>query len=181
MHFKKQDLWTIPNLIGYMRIILIPFIIYYYIHDQFMISAMLLLISTASDLVDGTIARHCNMVTDLGKILDPIADKLTHAALAICLAFRYRWMRALLLLMIGKESYMAYKGIQNLKQGKMMDGAFASGKVCTASLFIGILILFLFPNIDIKFANTIIGILMIIMSYTWIFYIRYYHKEEHHA
>lgn len=176
MHFKTKDLWTIPNIIGYIRMGMIPFILYYFIHEQYMISSILLLISTLSDLVDGTIARKFNMVTDLGKILDPIADKLTHFAIGIGLMFKYPLMKGLVLLMIGKEGYMAFKGIQNLKKGKMMNGAFNCGKVCTASLFIGLFILFLFPNISIIWANAIILVLMAIMLYTWGFYIHYYHS-----
>ena len=181
MQFKKKDLWTIPNIICYMRVGMIPFIIYFYLHEKFHIASILLLISTFSDLIDGTIARKFNMVTDLGKILDPVADKLTHASLVICLMFRYTWMRMLFALMVCKEGYMAWKGIQNLKKGKMMNGAYNCGKVCTASLFIGLFFLFLFPNISVSLANTIIGFLMIVMVYTWIFYIRYYHKEELHV
>ena len=178
MHFKTKDLWTIPNIIGYIRIGMIPFIFHFFIHKQYMLSSMLLLISTLSDLVDGTIARKWNMVTDLGKILDPIADKLTHFAIAIGLMFKYPLMKVLIVLMIGKEGYMAYKGLQNLREGHMMNGAFHCGKVCTASLFIGLFILFLFPNISLCWANTIIVVLMAIMLYTWGFYIHYYHVGD---
>ena len=72
------------------------------------------------------------MVTELGKALDPVADKLTHAALALCLAFRYPLMWALLALMAVKEGYMGIMGLYFLKRGKMLDGAMWFGKVCTA-------------------------------------------------
>ena len=178
MHFKTKDLWTIPNIIGYIRVLMIPFIIHFYLEENYLLSSLLLLISTFSDLIDGTIARKFNMVTDLGKIIDPIADKLTHFALVICLCFRYPFMRILCILMICKEGYMAFKGLQYLKKGKMMNGAYNCGKVCTASLFIGLFFLFLFPTISIQLANGIIIFLMIVMVYTWCFYIHLYHKED---
>lgn len=87
------------------------------------------------------------MVTELGKALDPIADKLTHAALAICLATRYPMMWALIALMLVKEGYMGVIGLIFLKKGKMLDGAMWFGKVCTAVLFAGLLVLFLFHSL----------------------------------
>ena len=88
--FNKKDLFTIPNLMGYFRILLIPVFCYFYIKKQtYLLAAGIVLISSLTDLFDGYIARRFNMVTELGKALDPVADKLTHAALALCLAFRY--------------------------------------------------------------------------------------------
>ena len=84
--FNKKDLFTIPNLMGYFRILLIPVFCYFYIKKQaYLLAAGIVLISSLTDLFDGYIARRFNMVTELGKALDPVADKLTHAALALCL------------------------------------------------------------------------------------------------
>ena len=91
MHrFRKQDLFTIPNLMSYARVLLIPLFCWLYLtaeslSDYFWASAVVLL-SSLTDLLDGKIARRFHMVTELGKVLDPVADKLTHAALAVCLA-----------------------------------------------------------------------------------------------
>ena len=71
-----------------------------------MYAALVVLLSSLTDLFDGKIARRFHMVTELGKALDPIADKLTHAALAICLATRYPMMWALIALMLVKEGYI---------------------------------------------------------------------------
>ena len=78
---------------GYFRILLIPvFCIVYLradsIQEEYQ-AAAILLISTITDFLDGKVARHFNMITEFGKFLDPVADKLTHAAVAVCLAFRY--------------------------------------------------------------------------------------------
>ena len=75
-----------------------------------MCAAFVVLISSLTDLFDGKIARRFNMITELGKALDPVADKLTHAALAVCLATRYPLMWLLIALMLIKEGYMEYYG-----------------------------------------------------------------------
>lgn len=178
--FNKKDLWTIPNIICYLRILLIPVFTYIYITadsaGDYRLAGIIVLFSSFTDLFDGLIARRFNMVTDLGKILDPVADKLTHAALAICLAVRYPLMRILLLIMLLKEGYMAVMGALMLKKGKMINGAAWYGKVCTALLFAGLFVLFLFPSLPVRWVNGIIIVLMISMLYTFIRYIGVYRK-----
>ena len=98
--FSKKEIFSIPNLMGYFRILLIPVFCYLYItaetEREYLYAALVVLLSSLTDLFDGKIARRFHMVTELGKALDPIADKLTHAALAICLATRYPMMWALI-------------------------------------------------------------------------------------
>ena len=108
--FSKKEIFSIPNLMGYFRILLIPVFCYLYItaetEREYLYAVLVVLLSSLTDLFDGKIARRFHMVTELGKALDPIADKLTHAALAICLATRYPMMWALIALMLVKEGYM---------------------------------------------------------------------------
>ena len=180
--FNKKDIFTIPNMISYLRIILIPVFCYIYITAEgpkdYMIATAVVLFSSFTDMFDGMIARKFNMVTDLGKVLDPVSDKLTHAALAICLATRYPLMWALLALMAVKEGYMAIMGMKFLKKGKMMDGAMWFGKVCTATLFIGMFTLFLFYDLPVKFANGVIIIMMAVMIFALCKYIPFYNNMK---
>lgn len=176
-NFNKKDLFTIPNIMGYCRILLIPVFCYFYIaKENYVVATAIVLISSLSDLFDGYIARKFNQVTELGKALDPIADKLTHAALALCLAFRYPLMWALIALMIVKEGYMGIMGLYFIKRGKMLDGAQWFGKVCTATLFVVLFALFLLPHMSIKIVNTLIILCMIVMFFTLCMYIPVFHK-----
>ena len=83
----KKEYFTIPNLMGYFRILLIPVFCVLYYHSEnagcFYGAVIVLCLSFLSDFFDGKIARHFHQVTEWGKMLDPIADKLTQAALAI--------------------------------------------------------------------------------------------------
>lgn len=179
---SKKDIFTIPNCICYLRILLIPVFSYVYLtansKEDYLLAAGIVLFSSFTDLFDGMIARKFNQVTELGKILDPVADKLTHAVLALCLAFRYPLMWGLIALMVIKEGYMAIMGIKFLKQDKMMNGAMWYGKVCTATLFISLVILFFVYDMPIVYVNLIICITMVIMFFTLVQYIRFYRQME---
>ena len=181
-NFNKKDLFTIPNLIGYLRIFLIPVFCWLYVRaetpEDYMLATAVVLFSSFTDLFDGMIARKLNQVTELGKILDPVADKLTHGAMALCLLTRYPLMWALLGLMVLKEGYMAIMGIRYLKQNKMMDGAMWYGKICTASLFAGMVIIFFAYGISRLWANILIVLMMCIMSVTFFMYIRFYRRMK---
>ena len=181
-HMEKKDIFSIPNLMSYFRILLIPVYCVMYMRAEspqdFFWATAVVLLSSLTDLFDGMIARRFNMVTELGKVLDPVADKLNHAALAFCLATRYKLMWALLVLMLVKEGYMAVMGIYFLKRGKMLDGAMWYGKVCTATLFVGMLILFFCFDLSQSAANFMILFMMAVMIFTLAMYIPVYNRMK---
>lgn len=181
-HFTKKELLSIPNCMGYFRIILIPVFCFIYLgadsaREEYL-AAVILLMSTITDFLDGKIARHFHMVTEFGKFLDPVADKMTHAAVAICLSFRYSLMRYLIILMIVKEGVMIVMGAWNLKYGQKLNGAKWFGKVCTATLFLLLLALVVFPWISKTTADFFIFAEMIIMLLTLILYIPEFQKMK---
>lgn len=124
------------------------------------------------------IARKFHMVTELGKMLDPVADKLTHAALAVCLAVRYPVMWILIALMAVKEGFMAYRGLYNIKKGRPVEGAELYGKVCTAYLFVMLIVLILFDNLPQTAVQLLIGAGIVIMAVTLCLYIIKFHSER---
>ena len=180
--FNKKDIFTIPNIIGYVRILLIPVFCWLYItaetRTDYLWATGVVLFSSFTDLFDGMIARRFHQVTELGKVLDPVADKLSHAAMAVCLAFRYPLMWALIALMAVKEGYMGLMGLHFLKQGKMLDGAMWFGKVCTATLFTGLVVLFFFFDMKERTANIIICIMMLVMVFTLCMYIPVFRRMK---
>lgn len=176
---NKKDILTIPNLMSTFRILLIPIYIYIYLNADktadYWFAGGLLILSSITDMLDGIIARKFNMISQLGKILDPIADKLTQGVIMVCLSMHYNNMRILLTFFIIKEGFMAVMGIINLKKKKMLHGAKMSGKICTTVLFICMILLILFPEMPPKGVNSLIiisGFFMIIsfMSYFTIYF-----------
>ena len=106
-----------------------------------------MLFSALTDIVDGFIARKFNMVTDWGKIIDPIADKVTQIVMAFCLAWRFPPMRIMLVLLVVKEFYMGIIGLIFIKKADRVEGSVWYGKATTVLFFIVALSLLLFPEI----------------------------------
>ena len=154
MFFKdwKKEVFTIPNLLSMFRLILIPVYIIIYLRAQeskdYYIAGGILAVSCLTDMIDGQIARRFNMITNFGKFLDPLADKLTQFSLILCLALRYNFLWYVVGLFCAKEIFqLAAGGCRLLKKKVMLKGALFSGKICTTFLFISLIILVLFPTI----------------------------------
>ena len=162
----KREIFSIPNLMGYFRILLIPLFSWMYCT-----AAVVVGVSGLTDMFDGKIARRFHMITELGKFIDPLADKLTQAALLICMAIRYPLMRAVLVLFVIKEGFMAVMGALLLPRGKKLDGAMWFGKVCTAVLYAVLFLLLLLPGIGATAANVLIGICGIFLLFSFLMYI----------
>ena len=143
---------TIPNLLSCFRIILIPVFIVLYINvpdDQIALWPILVLIlSGITDMMDGFIARRFNMISDLGKMLDPVADKLTQAAVIGCLMFRFPELVVLFVVYVIKELVMMIGGLVMLK-GKRKQVPYAKwyGKVSTFEMYFAMALLLIFPAI----------------------------------
>lgn len=138
MKVNLKEVFNIPNVLCYIRILLIPFFCFYLItanaenSDRYVIAAVLIVLSGLTDLFDGLIARKCNMITELGKAIDPIADKLTQFSIAVCLTIKIPYMIYLVLIVFVKEIAMGILCLVLLRQKKKIDGAKWFGKVATA-------------------------------------------------
>ena len=171
----KKDILTIPNMLSFFRILLIPLMaVFYCYYKAYKAAVVVIVISGITDILDGRIARKYNMISDFGKFLDPLADKLTQAAMSLCLAVRYRGMGVLFILMLVKESVLFVCAYGALQATNTVNSAKWYGKVTTATLYVIMVILFLFPDIPENTAE--MGILlcgiMIVMS--MILYVKFF-------
>ena len=151
MHLNwKKELFTIPNLLSLFRLALIPVYIVLYLNAEetadYVAAAAVLAVSCLTDAVDGKIARKFNMISNVGKLLDPAADKMTQLALTICLAQKYPILNPVLCLFVVKEAFQLIAVIAALRKGKVLPGALMAGKVCTTVLFISFITLVMFPD-----------------------------------
>ena len=136
LKFEKKDIITIPNILSFFRIVLIPIIVVLYVkYERYEWTTLVILLSGLTDIVDGYIARHYNMISDFGKILDPIADKLTQAAILLCLVSRFPNMLYIFIFMAVKETVMGVTGLLSIKSSGQVHGADWHGKLTTVMLY----------------------------------------------
>lgn len=174
----KKEVFTIPNFLSFFRLLLIPIYISIYLtaekSAQFIAAGAILTISCLTDMIDGKIARKYNMISTLGMILDPIADKATQFTLTLCLSLKYPVLYPVLALFIIKESFQLIAGIIAYVDGKMLPGALLVGKICTTVLFVSLITLVLFPNLPIFTVNLIALIDACFLGISFIGYISAY-------
>lgn len=119
-----NKVFTIPNILSFFRLILIPVLIWsYVVKKNYAATGWILLLSGLTDIADGFIARRFHMISNLGKILDPVADKLTQATMLFCLFTRFQHMILPLVLMAFKELYMAVSSCLIMKKTGKVTGA----------------------------------------------------------
>ena len=128
----KDKIITIPNILSLVRLLMIPLIVWLYLGKRdYFLTGIFLLISGLTDVVDGYIARHFNMISDVGKVLDPFADKATQGAMLLCLLTSFAIMWLPIILLILKESFMALSGYMVVKKCGIVLGADWHGKAAT--------------------------------------------------
>lgn len=173
--YQKENIITIPNMISLFRILLIPIIIWLYCCScNYTATVIIIAISGATDIIDGKIARKFNMVSDIGKVLDPIADKLTQLTLICCLTTRFQWMWGLLILLIIKECLMILWGYLTIKITNTVNPAKWYGKLSTAILYVVMMILIVYTGISENMAKFLIVICGLVMCISLILYGRFY-------
>ncbi len=173
MDFTKKKIFTIPNIISFFRLLLIPIIVYSYVFlDNNILTLSLIILSGLTDIIDGKIARKFNMVSDLGKILDPVADKLTQIAVTACLVFKYKIMLFVVVILIVKEITLAITGLLTISSAKKVDSAEWHGKLCTVIIYSTMFLLLLIPNLPYLLVKTLACICIVMMIISTSLYLR---------
>ena len=134
---RNQNL-TVPNALSVLRIVIVPFFAWCFLRGHLTAAVALLVFSGLSDLFDGLIARKFNQITELGKMLDPFADKLTQGVVALCLAIKFPGVCPLLALFILKELGMLCCAVILLKKKKRPCAAMWYGKVATVMFYVSV-------------------------------------------
>lgn len=150
----------IPNILTTVRLIVIPFFVYsMMVMNNVWLSMALFLFSGITDVVDGWIARHYNMITDVGKVYDPLVDKMMQISALVCLAIKTVipvWVLCVILL---KELTMIIVGIV-LYAKKIVVHSNWYGKLATVAFYAIVLALIAFPHIDYILKTILIAILV---------------------
>ena len=151
-----KDWNTIPNWLSYLRIVLIPVFAVLFYNGYVGWAILVLAVSGLTDFFDGKIARKFNQVSDLGKIIDPVADKLTQITIAVMLYIEFRssteeliktfsWV---FLIFVIKEFVMVFFGGLMLAIGLRPAAAEIYGKAATMVFYIVMIAIVMFgPDI----------------------------------
>ena len=146
---EKKQVFTIPNILCVFRILLVPLFVVLYLRAEdltgYLIAASVIFVCALTDFLDGFIARKFNMISEVGKILDPFADKLLQCGIALSLMFKIKYMYLLFIVFVVKEITMFVFQAYLYKHGKRLDGALWYGKVATAVFYLFMMIMILVP------------------------------------
>jgi cardiolipin synthase len=175
-----KNCWTIPNLISVIRILLIPLFGYLFYNDEKIIAVLVLAISGLTDMFDGKIARKFNQISDLGKVLDPVADKLTQITIAVMLLIDFKSAQNPIINALGwvflvfliKEAVMIVGGLIMLLLNIRPGAAEFWGKAATVVFYVGMVIIIavgpevgaLNEILGFQLPNVITGIIVVLCA-----------------
>lgn len=173
VNYIKGDFMKIPNILTVFRILLIPVFIFLFFSDvdnHLTYALIVFVIAGITDILDGFIARRFNMITDLGKVLDPLADKLMLITVLFCLAATEMVPLWIIGLVIIKELVMVYGGIRlYFSKTQIIIPANRYGKIATVAFYLALCMVLL--NIDHMMASLVLYFAVAITLYAFYSYL----------
>lgn len=127
----------VPNILTVIRIFLVPVILYYLLEDSYILAFIFLTLSGLTDILDGFIARKFNFITNFGKLMDPLADKITQVSILTVLALQDIIPMFILVVVIVKEFFMI-SGASFLYGKEFVVSSRWYGKLATVLFYIAI-------------------------------------------
>ena len=165
---------TLASKITLVRVAFIPlYMVFMYLSGGeaglwMWLSLAVFIIASLTDYIDGQIARKCNQVSDFGKFLDPLADKLLTIA-AMTMFCEWGQMAAWALMLVLTREF-AVTGLRLVAVGKgKVIAAGQSGKFKTASTMIGLCVMMAFPGISLV-ATIVVAVIILTTVYSGIEY-----------
>ena len=139
----------IPNILTVLRFFLIPFILLFLVHDEFILAIVFLTLSGITDILDGTIARKFNFITNFGKLIDPLADKLTQLSILWMLVSKNIIPLWILVIVLLKEATMV-AGASFLYGKELVVSSKWYGKASTVLFYLAIVLSMIFRDLQIQ-------------------------------
>ncbi len=174
---------NIPNILTIIRLLLIPVMVSFFLSGHIILALITYVIASITDVVDGFIARHFNMITDLGKILDPIADKLLQYAALLCLWHINVIPYWIVVVFLTKEVLIGIGCIKLLKKDIIIPAKWF-GKLSTCIFFLAIIVAMLskiFDSIPPNYPIILMCFALIMAIFSLVMYVTNYIKEIRNA
>ncbi|PID82198.1 MAG: hypothetical protein CSB16_02500 [Clostridiales bacterium] len=178
MDYKKEDILNISNILSVFRIILVPIWVYsYFKSPNNIIPIIILFLSGFSDFLDGYLARKYNLITEIGKLLDPVADKLTQVSVSLVLCIDFPIFIWAVILFVIKDGFLLVSGcIMHKKKNRRIDGAKWYGKALTVLFYMVVGFLLVFRNLETTTVNSIVIVFEVLIFIVFILYVKKVHE-----
>jgi cardiolipin synthase len=147
MRSKGTPVLNVPNILSFIRLLLVGVFYFVFSIPDHMAALAIFLVAGATDLLDGYIARKYNLITDLGKLLDPLADKLLLIVALFCLWGAGKVPLIFPVLAAVKELLMVVGGAFLLTKEHKVVYSKTIGKIAAAVFFLGVVASFFSPDI----------------------------------
>lgn len=169
---------VIPNVLTIIRFIFIPFIIISISLDNYISALVLFTLSSLSDVLDGYIARKFNAITDFGKLMDPLADKLTQISTLITLYIK-RVIPIWIVLVLFAKELVLISGASFLYGKQLVVSSKWYGKLSTVLLYLAVVSTMIINiyNISIHFDVYIYGLAVCLAILALFGYIEHFYKK----
>ncbi len=182
MRRVRQEIFSIPNILSVFRLLLIPVFLIVYLRAEkiadYHLAAVILLVSGLTDVVDGVIARKFGQITELGKVLDPLADKLTQITVSVSLAARHPALWPAVAGFILKDVLIFVGGIRIYREKRQVVSAQWYGKVGTFLYYAAAFLVTFFPNLPEIVRDGIFFALLAFMLYAAYRYYKVYKEKK---
>lgn len=158
-------IFTLPNILSFVRLAIIPLIIWFFEAEMYWWAFGMLFFSGVTDVVDGWIARTFHLVSDFGKAIDPIADKLTQISVLLCLMpLEYWWVVGV---MVFKEVTIGILTLTAIRRTHKVYSAGWYGKLCTVVIYLSMFVLILWrdPHPTFVLVDSIVIVGLICLSF----------------
>ncbi|BED92085.1 MAG: CDP-alcohol phosphatidyltransferase family protein [Candidatus Improbicoccus pseudotrichonymphae] len=172
---KRKYFFTTPNFLSILRIALIIPFAKFLLDENYLSAFWVFVFSSLTDFFDGLLARRCKKETDLGKILDPLADKLTIICTMICMSVKFSKTLPFMIIFIIKELIMIVACCWLIKNNLKSIKSKWYGKLATAFFYFSILIITILKALwDIENEFLISSLMIIVLILTLNALFRYF-------
>ena len=179
----------IPNILSFIRLLCVPVFILLFFNGYTWAAAGVFVFASATDVLDGWLARRFNWITSLGKVLDPIADKLNQITVLLCITIRAYMTEAptfpivltVFIILLVKEFLMIAGGLLIIRKKKFVVYALWYGKLATVLFFAVTLTLMLAPESFVLSLILCILLVAAILFALVMYYIKVFRKQFTHS
>ena len=164
--FEKYftDIWNVPNVLTMLRLALIPVFVALFATGHDKLALLTFLVASFTDFLDGYIARKYNQVTDFGKFVDPLADKLLVTAALIIMVEWGRMPAWAVIIIVAREFAVTGLRLVAANGGRVIAAGW-SGKIKTFSTMIGLILMMLVTGVAVlDWVVTILVVLATVYS-----------------